>query len=113
MRKLFAGAAFAAIMALAGQASAATNLLVNGSFEMGDFSGWTLSGNDSPYLNVLPSGSGGYSAEDGNYYVNFGPVFSDGYISQTFSDSPGGTLTVSGWLAGDGTSPSDFDMEID
>ena len=41
--------ACAAGLAFAGQASAAVNLLTNGSFETGDFSGWT-------YVGVTPSG---------------------------------------------------------
>jgi hypothetical protein len=46
MRKLLAGAAFGAMMAVAGQAMAlGPNILVNGGFETGDFTGWTVSGN--------------------------------------------------------------------
>jgi hypothetical protein len=43
MRKLFAGAAFAAIMALAGQASAGTNIVANPGFDL-----------DSPGPGVAP-----------------------------------------------------------
>ena len=47
--RLLGIAAFAAGTALAGQASAAVNLLNNGSFETGDFSGWS-------YVGVTPNG---------------------------------------------------------
>src|SRR5687768_7678042 len=47
--RLLCIAALAAGTAFAGQASAAVNLLTNGSFETGDFSGWT-------YAGVTPSG---------------------------------------------------------
>ncbi|MGA7198937.1 MAG: PEP-CTERM sorting domain-containing protein [Roseiarcus sp.] len=110
MRKLLAGVAFAATMALAGQVSAA-NLLVNGSFETGDFTGWTEGGNFS-YTTVEPN-SFGYGAEQGNYYVYEGPIGSDGTLSQTFSDMPGATLLISGWIAGNGTIPSDVNYIFD
>ena len=42
--RLLCIAAFAAGTAFAGQASAAVNLLANGSFETGDFTGWTSAG---------------------------------------------------------------------
>ena len=47
--RLLGAMACAAGLAFAGQASAAVNLLTNGSFETGDFSGWT-------YAGVTPSG---------------------------------------------------------
>jgi hypothetical protein len=65
MRKLLTGAAFAAIMTLAGHASAA-NLLVNGSFEMGDFTGWTQSGNLG-FTSVTSGDYDGSPAENGIY----------------------------------------------
>jgi hypothetical protein len=106
---LIATAAAALAVGLSGSASA--NLLVNGSFETGDFTGWT-EGGTFDFTAVEPT-SFGYGAESGNYYVYEGPVGSDGTLSQTFSDTPGGTLEVSGWLVGDGSSPSDFNMSID
>jgi MYXO-CTERM domain-containing protein len=90
-------------------ANAAGNLLVNGSFETGDFTGWTQSGNLG-YTGVYYAP--GY-AEDGNYYVDEGPVGSDGFISQTFTDTPGQTLVISGWFMGNGEGPSDFGMYFD
>lgn len=84
------------------------NLLVNGSFETGDFAGWTRSGNTG-FTSVTTSD---YGPQDGIYYVRWGPVGSQGVLSQTFADTPGQTLLVSGWLAGDGTSPSEFVMEF-
>ncbi len=44
MKKTFTAAAAVAAFAVAGSASAATNLVTNGSFETGDTSGWTYSG---------------------------------------------------------------------
>lgn len=42
--KYLAAGALAALAIASGSAHAATNLIVNGSFETGNFSGWTLSG---------------------------------------------------------------------
>jgi hypothetical protein len=111
MRKLLTGAAFAAIMTLAGHASAA-NLLVNGSFETGDFIGWTQSGNLG-FTSVTSGDYDGSPAENGIYYVYEGPIGSDGILSQTFSDTAGATLYISGWVIGNGTSPSDVGFYFD
>lgn len=107
------GAALAAA-AFAAPASA-SNLLTNGSFETGDFSGWTTGGNfeftqvvTGPFF-VTPSFS--YpGAQDGIWYVTAGPVGSDGTLSQTFSDSAGQQLQISGWVAAIGDDPSDFSL---
>jgi hypothetical protein len=90
-------------------AGAHANLLINGSFETGDLTGWTQTGNTG-FTNVTNSPI--FVAEDGIYYVAAGPIGSDGMLSQTFADNPGTTLIVSGWLAGDGNFPSDFSMGI-
>jgi hypothetical protein len=110
MKKLMTGAAFAAMMVLAGQANA-TNLLVNGSFETGDLSGWTFTGNTG-FTSVQPN-SFGYGAQQGNFYLYEGPVGSDGFLSQTFSDTAGALLKITGWVAGNGTAPSDVGFYFD
>ena len=48
--RLLSAVAFAAGLAVAGQASAAVNLLANGSFETGDFTSWN-------YVGVTPTGA--------------------------------------------------------
>jgi len=106
------GLALALSSALGCAAYASPNLLVNGSFETGDLTGWTQSGNTS-YIFVAKEGASWYGANRGLYYVMEGPIGSDGFLSQTFADTPGATLHVSGWLAGNGTSPSDFEMGMD
>jgi hypothetical protein len=104
--------AFAATMASASaSALASTQYLVNGGFETGDFTGWTESGNFS-FTSVVPSPYF-YAAQAGDYFVFDGPVNSDAYLSQTFTDTPGQTLYVSGWVTGFGSSPSNVDFMFD
>jgi hypothetical protein len=100
-------------MILGSAGIAQANLLTNGSFETGDFTGWTVSNNfedtevvSGPFY-VYPA------AEDGNYYAVLGPVGSDGTLSQSGSDTPGQALSLTYWLAGFGDNPSDFDATWD
>jgi hypothetical protein len=83
----------------------AQNLLVNGSFETGDFTGWNQTG-----LEEVVSGAFAYysGAEDGAYYSVWGNIGSDGSISQSFTDVAGQHYTFSFWFAANGDNPSDF-----
>lgn len=108
VRQLLIGALFLAAATAGGAAKAAGNLLVNGSFETGNLDGWTLSPINVG-LRVVTSGSGlGYTPQQGIYFLAAGAAFSDSFISQTFADTPGELYTAGGWVAGNGTSPSDF-----
>lgn len=85
------------------------NLLVNGDFETGDFSGWTLGGNLDGNTNVVSGPFGQYSgAQSGAFYTVLGPVGSDATLSQTFATTPGHTYHVCYWLNAVGDMPSDF-----
>jgi hypothetical protein len=89
----------AVLFAVVGSAHAA-EFLQNGSFETGDFSGWILTG-PSADIFVEPN-SFGYGAQSGNFYVYAGPPSSTpGNLSQTFADTPGQHLNISGWAIGD------------
>ena len=91
-------------------ARASTNLLINGSFETGDFTGWTLSGN---IVDTMVEGPlNGVDPEDGNFQAVTGAVGSLNLISQTFSDVSDATYEVSLWEASEGGSPSEFDVAI-
>jgi hypothetical protein len=84
-------------MVMATQPADATSYLENGSFETGDFTGWTLSAPD--FSTSVRTGSfGGLSAQDGLYYVTGGPFDTVGSLSQTFTDTAGQTLIISGWV---------------
>ncbi len=108
MRKTVVLSCFVLGSALAGNsaARASTNLLTNGSFETGNLSGWDFSGNTGA------TGVINGAAQDGSFLLWAGPVGSDGIISQTFSDTPGQTLIISGWVAGNGSSPSDVSFSF-
>jgi hypothetical protein len=89
-----------AFIALTGPASA-TEYLINGDFESGDFSGWGVQAPTNTTV-VAPT-TAGYGAESGKFYVwTMGPPTSEpGLLLQGFADIAGALLTVSGWAIGD------------
>ena len=88
----------------------AQNLVTNGSFETGDFSGWTTGGNFE-FTQVTSGPFDSYTgAQDGTFYVTAGPVGSDGTLSQTLSTVAGAQYQISFWLAAVGDDPSDFSV---
>jgi hypothetical protein len=87
------------------------DLLVNGGFESGDFTGWTQGGNTG--ATGVTGTFDGFTPEDGNFQAFLGPVGSDGSLSQTFSDTLGQSLLVSFWFASDGRTPNDFSATFD
>ncbi len=89
-------------------AFAGVNLLTNGSFETGDFTGWNTGGNFEDTEVVSGPFYVYTAAQDGNFYGVLGPVGSDGNISQTFSDISGAQYQFSFWMNSVGDDPSDF-----
>lgn len=83
-------------------------LVQNGDFETGDFTGWTQSGNSSG-ASVITGSSYAYS---GNYGVELGPVGSLGYLSQTLPTIAGQLYLLSLWFdSPDGQTPNQFLVE--
>jgi hypothetical protein len=105
MTRVVAGAL--ALVLLGGPGQARADMIVNGGFETGDFSGWTLSGNTgvgSGYTFVSSTNphSGGFDAA-------LGPVGGLGFLSQTVPTTPGATYTLSFALASyQGLTPNEF-----
>ncbi len=99
------------LLGLAASASASTNLVVNGGFETGDFSGWTLSGNLG-YTFVSSSPNNPHS---GSYAAQLGAVGSDDILSQTISTKSGILYNLSFWHIYDPLAlpPGDFSVEWD
>jgi len=85
--------------------AAPLNLVTNGGFETGDFSGWTLVGDQT--LNGVTCAPG-FGAE-GNCAAFFGPIGTTGGISQALSGlTVGGSYDVSFALEASGDAPSSF-----
>jgi len=106
MKSTVFAAAVAAAALVAGGSQAAVNLITNGSFETGDFTGWTVTGGTPQAVECC--GFDGFNAEDGTYFAALGAVGTDGFVSQTFADTPGATYEASFYLANDGDLPNDF-----
>lgn len=82
----------------AGTASA--DVVVNGGFETGDFTGWTFNGD---LVNNFVAGG---FVHGGNFAAWFGEIGGLGTLSQTLVTTPGQAYDLSFWFAGDGDSPS-------
>jgi hypothetical protein len=80
--------------------------IVNGGFETGHFTGWTLSGN--PDLISLDWNV----AHSGNYSVYLGSIGSDAFLSQIVNNNAGSLYTLSFYERSDGLTPNHFEVTV-
>jgi hypothetical protein len=100
--------ALASMLLVAGAATARAELIVNGGFETGNFSGWSVSPSDDPFISV-----GSDNPHSGRFAADLGTIGELGHISQSFADTPGQALTVSFWFASDGEQPNELRARFD
>lgn len=81
-----------ALQASATPATPITNIVTNGGFETGDFTGWTQSGN------TAFTGVSSFSAHSGDFGAFAGPSESLGYLSQNLSTVAGQSYDLSFFL---------------
>jgi len=97
-------------LSLAWSAQAAINLVNNGSFETGDFTGWTQTGNTT--FNGVQCPGPGPTVAQGNCSAFFGPVGSIGGITQNLSLVVGNHYFLTFAFLPDGGNPSSFSASI-
>lgn len=81
-------------------------LLLNGGFELGNFTDWTLNG--STLDNYVDSANSVYSPHSGTYLAMLGQPTKLSYLSQTIGTVPGQLYLASFWLISDGKTPNQF-----
>jgi hypothetical protein len=69
------------------------NLVANGDFENGDFSGWRIGGYNN-YQTFITS-----DADNGNFAADLGTVGAEGALSQTLQTTVGQQYELTFWLA--------------
>ncbi len=112
-KALLAVLALVVVLVVGAPAFASPNLVTNGSFETGDFTGWTTGGNFEDTEVVSGPFYVYTGAQDGSFYAVLGPVGSDGTLSQTLATTSGAHYTFSFWLNAVGDDPSDFSASWD
>jgi hypothetical protein len=98
------------VAALAGTAYAQPDLVANGDFETGDFSGWTQFGDMS--FTAVAGIFNGVEPHGGAFAAHFGPTGGPGGIMQTLSATPGQTVLVEFWYQAQGND-NFFDCSFD
>jgi hypothetical protein len=83
------------------------NLIVNGGFETGDFTGWTIHNGDTSFDGVSTA-----RPHSGRFAADLGPVSGPGHLGQMFATTAGTMYHLEYWLAGDGGTPNSWQATI-
>ncbi|HVF95013.1 MAG TPA: PEPxxWA-CTERM sorting domain-containing protein [Sphingomonas sp.] len=97
-------AALATAAVIASVPAHAINLVNNGGFETGNFTGWTQF--DNTGFTVVTGATGNIAPHGGQYQAVFGAVGSTGGITQTLNTVVGETYSISLWAANEGGTPN-------
>ena len=98
--------ALVGLLALSETQSVKANLITNGGFEKGDFTGWMQSGNTDftgvtgTFFDTPP--------HSGNFQAFFGPFGNPSFITQNLATAPGGSYVLDFWLANLGGPANSF-----
>ncbi|SRR5579883_728289 len=84
----------------------AGNIVVNGGFETGDFTGWTV--NDPSFGTFVSGAFDGYGPHSGTYFAALGASGLLGSISQDLKTTAGSSYVLDYFLASDGNTPNEF-----
>jgi hypothetical protein len=103
--------AMVSLLALGMTQSARANLVTNGDFETGDFTGWTQSGNTG--FTGVSGTFAGVPPHGGANQAFFGPVGSHGFITQDVATTAGGSYVIEFSLHNFGGTPSYFSVNWD
>lgn len=90
--------------------NASDNLVTNGGFETGDFTGFTQSENLGS--TSVETACGEFSPYSGGYCASLGPVGSLGILSQNLATVPGTTYSLTYFLASNGDTPNEFQTTV-
>jgi PEP-CTERM motif len=106
-KMVFGGMVAAMGLAVGISGPAQAQLVTNGSFETGDFTGWTLTGNTG-FTGVECPGAPNAGPGDGNCDAFLGPVGSNGTLSQVLNTLPGRFYNINFDFQPDGGVTSNF-----
>ena len=102
VKRWIVGLAMIVLVAGATQAQGSINVIINGGFETGDFTGWTVNSSYAGLYAVVTAqtSANGQSPKEGTYFAQL--TAGEGtnvytLLSQPFTVSTGATATVSFW----------------
>jgi hypothetical protein len=111
MRRSLTWFAGVALLCIPSTPAFADNIVVNGGFETGDFTGWTVANGGFTFVSSAIN-TGGVGPHSGNFYAALGALGSPGgTLTQVLTTTPGQQYVLSYYLASDGGVPNGFGVE--